>query len=461
MQPAEETQEILTFIDWLGLSVRLQSEPIALDGYQWREYTPTNVWGKRRVLYTGDGDRVLTLLSEPRSRIIASNAGLLEIENEWLYHGLGPEGVLSVLLRSCFFEVLGISRLDMCADFVPTKPQSEIIEGLASGKYYVGGKRNGSGFWSTNYNERLNSQWTGRRIPHCTSWGHKTSSIKWKLYYKTKELLDDAGGTFFSKPYIIDHWRMHDFDVSNVWRLEVSMHHLNDYQLYGQPITLDYLAHHRLDLFLSMYDSRFNVKLNQNHRDKTNDAQVEFLPIHTSGNYVSRAPAKTLAEHSGRITLLRHLVSSLDDEHVLLDRPTRMGVFDHIRQVVRRDRLDNYFHAMTGQWLEEWIESVDLDATGGLPKGDDTASALHDEEKGSTAPQGLLEVPHKGKIPQMKPNTAFEEYDSNGDVIPRQQPAGTPIAWTPRPTQMYAIPLTYPRPPKWTQPIVDFEHRTD
>lgn len=254
---------------------------------------------------------------------------------------------------------------------------------------------------------------------------------------------------------------MHDFDVSNVWRLEVSMHHLNDYQLYGQPITLDYLAHHRLDLFLSMYDSRFNVKLNQNHRDKTNDAQVEFLPIHTSGNYVSRAPAKTLAEHSGRITLLRHLVTSLEDEHVLLDRITRMDVFDHIRKIVRRDRLDNYFHAMTGRWMEDWIESVDLDATGRLPKGDDTANALHNDGKGSTAPQGLLEVPHKGKIPQMKPNTAFEKYDSNGDVIPRQQPANAHLAWTPRPTQMYAIPLTYPRPPKWTQPVIDFEPRTD
>jgi hypothetical protein len=43
--------------------------------------------------------------------------------------------------------------------------------------------------------------WRGE-VPYDQSWGHKTTDIKWKLYYKTKELRDNAGGNTYDKPYI-------------------------------------------------------------------------------------------------------------------------------------------------------------------------------------------------------------------------------------------------------------------
>lgn len=357
-------QKILCSCDWLGLSLRLSGEVKPIEGYVWREYSATNVWNKRRILYTEEGDKVLTLLNEPRSAIIAKNAALLEIENEWLYHGGGYWRILDTLRSSVFFEVIGISRLDLCVDFVPTKSQAATIDKLYNGNYYVVGKRNGSNFWSRNKNPKLDADWLNREIPHNQSWGHKTSAIKWKLYYKSKELLDAMGGKFYDKPYIVDMWRLNGLDTSNVWRLEVSMKHLNDYSIYGHPVTLDWLDSNQLELFCQMYNQRFQIRKNQGHLDRSNDDVVEFLPIPKIENTFQRNDPKAHRQHNGRITLLRHLVQSLDDEQVLLDSVSRNAVFDHIASIINRDNLHNYFLAITGQWFDEWVATKDEQAAG-------------------------------------------------------------------------------------------------
>lgn len=377
-------QKILCSCDWLGLSLRLSGEVKPIGGYVWREYSATNVWNKRRILYTEDGDKVLTLLNEPRSAIIAKNAALLEIENEWLYHGGGYWRILDTLRSSVFFEVIGISRLDLCVDFVPTKSQSATIDKLYNGNYYVVGKRNGSNFWSRNKNPKLQADWLNREIPHNQSWGHKTSAIKWKLYYKSKELLDAMGGKFYDKPYIVDMWRINSLDTSNVWRLEVSMKHLNDYSIYGHPITLDWLDSNQLELFCQMYNQRFQIRKNQGHLDRSNDDEVEFLPIPKIEKTFQRGDPKSKRQHNGRITLLRHLVQSLDDEQVLLDSVSRNAVFDHIASILNRDNLHNYFLAITGQWFDEWVATKDQQAAGNqevdIPKPQNNADILPNEK---------------------------------------------------------------------------------
>lgn len=377
-------QKILCSCDWLGLSLRLSGEVKPIEGYVWREYSATNVWNKRRILYTEDGDKVLTLLNEPRSAIIAKNAALLEIENEWLYHGGGYWRILDTLRSSVFFEVIGISRLDLCVDFVPTKSQSATIDSLYNGKYYVVGKRNGSNFWSRNKNPKLQADWLNREIPHNQSWGHKTSAIKWKLYYKSKELLDAMGGKFYDKPYIVDMWRVNGLDTSNVWRLEVSLKHLNDYSIYGHPITLDWLDSNQLELFCQMYNQRFQIRKNQGHLDRSNDDEVEFLPIPKIEKTFERNDPKSKRQHNGRITLLRHLVQSLDDEQVLLDSVSRNAVFDHIASILNRDNLHNYFLAITGQWFDEWVATKDEQAAGtqvvDIPKPQTNGDILPNEK---------------------------------------------------------------------------------
>lgn len=356
---------MLIFTDWLGLSLRIREDVgSAPAGHCWRDYSCTNVWDKRKVLYTEDGQRVATLLYKPRSSIIESTASLLEIENEWLYHGLGADKILELVLQTVPLEVVGISRLDLCVDFCPTEKQAEIIEGLASGKYYVQGKRSGSLFWSTNNNKWLHSRWNGRRIPHCQSWGHKSSSIKWKLYYKTKELLDAAGGQFFDKPYIVDQWRLAGMDITNVWRLEVSITHCNQQEYKGQCLDYQCFRSWYDGIFSAYYASRFIVRKNEGHADRSNDKVIQFLDVAQGYRVVRNAEAKTLAERSPRITLLRRLVKSMEDEAVMLDDSTRENVFWLVESVVERDNLQNYFRMMVGRWLEDWIEETRCFAAG-------------------------------------------------------------------------------------------------
>lgn len=357
-------QQLVLNPDWLAITLRITGDVRPIAGHVWREYPMTNVWAKRRILWSEDGDKVLTLLSEPRSSTINSKIALCEIENEWLYHGGGYHRILQILGQGVLFEVIGLSRLDLAVDFTPTAAQKDIIIGLATGEYYAKGKENRVPWWGKFSDEKLSPMWRGFSVPYDQSWGHKTSAIKWKLYYKSKELLDAGGGTFFTKPYIVDQWRLHGLDLANVWRVEVSMKQLNNYQIYGHPINLDYLDNNMEELFLQMYDSRFKIRLNEGHKDKTNDRTVTFLPMPRIGYTFSRKPTKSQREHYGRITLLRHLVQSLDDEHIFLDPPTRTAVFTHIRSLIERDNLQNYFYEMTGSFLDEFIDAKVRDAEG-------------------------------------------------------------------------------------------------
>ena len=397
-------QQVGLFIDWLGLTLRMISEPQPIPGHQWRDYSATNVWERRQVLWNEHGDRVCTLLSKPRSSIISSNQALLEIDNQWLYHGSGTQFILDLLTKSFFYEVIGISRLDLAVDFVPNAIEKDIILGLATDKYYVGGKRNGSGFWSTNSGDFLHPDWRGRKIPHCQSWGHKTSAIKWKLYYKTKELYDALGGHGYDKPYIVDQWRCLDFDISNVWRLEVSMKHLNDYNLYGRHIGIPELEAQRADIFLSMYNSRFQISRNEHHVDRTNDTRVPFLPLTDALKHVTKAPPRSEREHHGRITLLRHLITSLDDEHILLDKPSRTDVLEHIEKLIKRDHLENYFRAITGKWYADFVNSIE-----------ECAMHTSNEEKVPSSRNGCLEIPNYGQRTQIQPNLQFDDNQQSPD----------------------------------------------
>lgn len=394
----------------------MNKEPRDIPQHQWREYSATNVWGKRRILYTEDGDKVLTLLSEPRSSVIRKDAALLEIENEWLYHGGGIPMVMDTLQKCVPYEVLGFSRLDLAADFCPDEEGRAVIEGLASGDYYVAGKRNGSGFWSTNNNSRLAPMWNNRRIPHCQSWGHKTSAIKWKLYYKTKELADAGGGKFMDKPYIVDMWRCAGMDIPNVWRLEVSIKHGNAFMFDGMVLDLETIAYNRAHVFKSLMSSRFQIHKNEGHKDKTNDTKVQLLDINPGVVTFRNAPAKKMAEHNGRIALLRQLVKALDDEQVLLDAESRNGVLNHISLIIKRDSLQRYFYAMVGNTFEEFRDEIEVFASQRWAVKDALARPL-DEEKGSQPTESrLYDIPKPTANYDMPVNNRFDDEQSTNFV---------------------------------------------
>lgn len=345
-------------LDWLALSLELTS-PVreAPAGHTWCKYTPTNVWGSRWCLYNEYGEKVFTLLFNPRSRgFMKEDRALLEVANEWLYHGLGVTGVLNLLSMCAGYRVTGVNRVDLAADFVPDAAQRDVILGLDTRRYRVQGKQNGSGFWSqAGAKGNVADEWLGF-CPHDMNWGHKTSDVKWKLYYKSKELRDAAGGRGYEKPYIVDMWRECGMDIDRVWRLEVSLTNCNTFDFMGDRLDYYRLMHSTCDIFNSLYTSRFVVRANEGHADKSNDAIIPFLPVGKLKGAFKVHREKVVATRNGATSLLRHLVADVQTEPVLLNEPIREATLATIETILDANGMHEYFLLMTGESFDSWRE---------------------------------------------------------------------------------------------------------
>ena len=272
-------------VDWLSFSVKLIESFEEKDkhefvfnslpsSYKVVELTGTNIYARRLIVYNRSGAKMLTLLCKPYSRAIPYDSALVEVANEWLYNGFSWVMDMLTELHPCYF--LCLSRLDICADF-PVNPQRmALIRKLAANRAYVQGKRDGSAFFSYSM-ERSGCE----RVPRCLSWGSKNSNIKWKVYNKSNEIFefDSKGGKICHKPYIVNQWETQGWDVSQVWRCEVSICPMYKFQFHDRRLSWnDVLNGFTIeDLFVSLYMSRFVVRLNQGHSDRSNDTRIHLL----------------------------------------------------------------------------------------------------------------------------------------------------------------------------------------
>lgn len=357
MQSYSTERQLLQSTDWLAVSILIDDElpKSAPPGHVWQVYDHgTPVWQHRACLFNEYGEKVLTLLAKPKqTTFLHPRAALVEVANEWLYRGAGVGSVLDKLHWCCPFQVVGLSRLDLCMDFVPTPLQVEIIKGLSRKEYYVSGKRNKSEFCSAPSEKWVPPVWRGW-CPHQQSWGHKTTQVKWKLYYKSKELRDNGGG-WFDKPYIVDGWRHYGLDENNVWRLEVSMTDCNSLIKEGVEVNYSTWAKDEMGIFTAMYASRFIIRKNEGHKDRTNDTIVKFLPIDTN----SRIRCKQYepgGSRSPRLGLLRSLIKYGEQEDVYMDARASKALTEHVEKIVNNDNLEKYFETAVGMSLGQWTK---------------------------------------------------------------------------------------------------------
>lgn len=341
-------------LDWLGVSYGLPDDFSFHHRYSLKAFSPTNVWNNRWCLYDG-GAKIATLLSSPRSSLIQPDNALFEVGNEWFYHGRCWTDICEEMLLLGAWE-RGISRLDLCFDFCPDENAKNIILGLATGSHYVAGKRAGSLFWSHETNPRINPMWRElERLPHCISFGHKTSGVRWKLYYKTKELLDAHGGASFSKPYIVDCWAAAGMDISNVWRLEVSIHQGNGYRYCGMPISTTSIAESAPALFTALLKSRFVIRVNEGHKDKRNDTEVRLFPYEdVNGKFVCYKP-EVNHPRAARAQTIRHIVAELQRDEVAMNSTACSVLCSALREIVSADHFHVYFSRMVDMSLDEFI----------------------------------------------------------------------------------------------------------
>lgn len=343
-------------VDWFALTLSLTSfVREAPSGHVWAKYSPTNVWAGRWVLYNDHGEKVFTLLFHPRSKIISPDRALLEVANEWLYHGLGISGCLQLLSQCVGFEILGISRIDLAVDFTPDGEQTKIIKALGCGSMYVAGKQNRVPWFQSITDKWFPAQWLGE-VPYDQTWGHKTTDIRWKLYYKSKELRDGAGGVGYDKPYIVDMWREVGIDERNAWRLEVSIHNANQFKYMGERLGFYDFMHSTPDIYKALYTDRFIIRKREGHKDKSNDTRVDFLPVGRLHGAFRKQRSEILAEHHGSLTLLRHLVADVQTEEVMMNDTVRESVIATIGNILENDGLSKYFNVVTGMDFESWME---------------------------------------------------------------------------------------------------------
>lgn len=368
-------------LDWLAFSIRLIPsifekenhtwilENLEPYGYKVIEYPGTNVYKRRAIIYNAEGEKMITLLFDPHSRVIPYDSCLVEVANKWLYsshvlfynteyskHSLA--WVLDLIQHVHFYRITNLSRIDICADFQCSDKQYEFIRRLADNTYYVQKYREGSMF----HDYKPSDYWL--RAPKCLSWGSKRSNVKWKLYNKSLEVFEwvkegDKMVKYCHKPYIVDEWRESGFDVDKVWRLEVSITPAEKYLFHDKRISYGNITNQFYidDLFISLYQNRFVCRRNQGHKDRTNDERVFLLPNQGLTDRLRVAPPKDSREIAEYVSCLRSAMLQLSKPEVQVNDQMKRLWMSTAESCVYIGRLEKYFHDTYGKPIDR-IEEV-------------------------------------------------------------------------------------------------------
>lgn len=336
-------------VDWLQFSVllhRANDEPQCQEDMRLEMLQGNNIFERRAMLFASNGEKVMTLLWKPYSKVLNPLLMTCQIDNHLLYIQGAIKMALDLLqsMIDCTFNSVG--RFDLCIDFVSTDKQLQFIKHLNSGHYYVQGKSEGSTWWHQIQRDNYQHQQL-----HCLSFGSKKSEIKVKIYNKSREqgmLNPNSKPTDADKPYIVAEWQQAKMDITRVWRLEFSFSTSGQLQFENQIITLDMLDSEAfvIDTLLTCIDKRFVCRINQGRRQghKNNDTRVWLLDLpprrakltwSANGDYNGELPAS--------IKLLRSMMTQLDNPCLMCHRPTYETYATAIMDIVREHKLDGYF----------------------------------------------------------------------------------------------------------------------
>ena len=202
-------------IDWLQLYVEVPEGFINLlsnkyelkvEDYQTRQFKKV-ITIKERV-----NDVVLgSIVIDPHSKIMQQNAGLLKIENCYLYQ-TNLKGWINKLLTDLKLILLNVTRIDYFIDFEKFanghNPET-FIQSFISGQTIKCGKAKfqlcGNVKKSFTYNY--------------LKFGSKTSEVNYYLYNKSLEMKEVK-----HKPHIKEQWNKNKIGIKrDVWRLEFSV----------------------------------------------------------------------------------------------------------------------------------------------------------------------------------------------------------------------------------------------
>ena len=365
-------RDLLINRDWLSFSVLLAmpEEEIASgaylrcpDGYTMLELSGTNIYRRRVEVRNVFGDKVLTLLLAPYSKVIDPRSMFVEVANRWLYAD-SLEWVFPLLEQIHLFSFQSLSRVDICGDFCPSVSQWEVIRRLTENSAYVTGKREGSIFC-----DYVIPEGGGHtdRVPKCISWGAKNSNIRWKLYNKTKELTEEYKNKdgkvciWWDKTYIRDQWQSAGLDIKNVWRLEFSILGAAKYSWRDGKLSWDTVLSWKscVDLFSDMVSTRFVVRENQGHKSRKWDTVMDFLPVTDGDHHRLRQRLVGKDQHyTDHAATLRGAIKQLERPEVLCYPAMRSVWLDVVRDVVRVGHLESFFLRQYGMSVDNYLLNI-------------------------------------------------------------------------------------------------------
>lgn len=358
------------FLDWFAVTIDMPedwdgSAIVPLSGCSVHEQGGTRVWGRRALLLDDTGVKVATALWAPKSaKVIGEKKLLFEVANEWLYHGRGPVGMVREFCALNHARCVGFSRIDFATDFEMSEELFAVVEGLSKGIYEVGGKSRGANFWTKTTDARLPSFYHGRRFPHSQSWGAVQSSVSWKVYYKWWELCEAAGAVGHEKGYIVDRWVELGLDPRKVWRLEVSVKHSRHLEWDGIRMGLEEVNKMAVDVFRSLYRSRFCIREATGKSRACREKVVPFLHVPKAGKIVKGYRYLEQKSREAEKTLMNTLIRSLDEERVLMNDRLRERVMWMVGEVIEAEGLKAYADRVVDDDVWSWMEELRVKAEG-------------------------------------------------------------------------------------------------
>lgn len=312
----------------------------------------TNIFHRRAYVLDSVGDKVLTLLWEPFSRVLNPDIVFVEVANKWLYSSL--DWLDDFLWEIHHYQFLSLSRLDLACDFSPDAEQWSIIEKLSDGRAYIQGKKEQCMFSMVDFSGRR-----VKRVPKQISWGSKTSNIGWKLYNKTLEIHEEGkdGELICNKPYIKERWVEEGLNVDNVWRLEVSITSAAKYKFEGEPLgfqnSRDFNFYTRL--FESLYATRFVSRLNEGHKDRSNDTRVWLFDLGSIPNRLKLKEPKDSAVAIELASTLRMVLDKIQQPSVISNPAILDAMSNTARQLMQLKQLRKWFFNKYHCEFDEWL----------------------------------------------------------------------------------------------------------
>lgn len=302
-------------------------------GYTIELCAGTNVFNNRAYLINAYGVKVLTFQWYPKSRAMNRLLINFQVSNPVLY-SWDLKSLLDVTYEIHNYTFLCITRLDICCDFEFSRRCRSIINGLYRGRLYVANKREGNLWWNKDAEEPF---------PHDLNFGSARSDFRWKIYDKSRELR--IGKRDARKPYIWDEWYCADFNITNVWRVEVSMTKGSSLKYHGRTIDLqDVLSDAFIcQMFSGLLESRFVIRRRQHHSRKSNDEVVDLLHFPIEGFKLDYPKLMNADREASISTQIGKLADLLQSSQIQAAPLIFSQIAASLTMTVAKYRLQSYF----------------------------------------------------------------------------------------------------------------------